>query len=101
MATPPTRPSSLAPSPSGCEELTVSCPIEAGSIADRLTHWCDQDALQQENAVLEALACCREWLHALPSSTQSGDAVPFPAGAVATLVCSVQSQVNHSARCGH
>jgi hypothetical protein len=86
----------VAPIP---EERRIDCPIHAGSVVDRLTQWCHQDALQQNASVLEALACCGELLHALPASTRPGDLAQFPAGAVASLVCAVQSQLNQSPRC--
>lgn len=81
------------------EEVPVNCPVYAGSAADRLSDWCAQDVLEQEASVLAALAHIRERLHALPATTRPEQAVAFEAGAVATLVCAVQSQVNQSSSC--
>ena len=85
---------------SDSEEVAVECPVYVGSAADRLADWCAHDVLQQEASVLAALAHVRERLHALPASTSREQVVGFEAGAVATLVCAVQSQMNQSAACG-
>jgi hypothetical protein len=81
------------------EELPIQCPVQEGSVQDRLSRWCDRDSLQQEDAVLEALACCREILHALPDTIAADQTVSFPVGQVATLVCAAQSHFNQSGRC--
>jgi hypothetical protein len=57
------------------------------------------DCLQQEDSVREALALCEEALHALPDAVASGDQALFDVGAVATLVCAVQSGINGSSQC--
>jgi hypothetical protein len=76
-----------------------SFPVESGSVIDRLSRWCALDCLQQEDAVRAALANCEEALHALPDGVGPADQAPFDLGAVATLVCAVQSQINRSSRC--
>ncbi|KEF42998.1 MAG: hypothetical protein ER33_03790 [Cyanobium sp. CACIAM 14] len=75
-----------------------SFPVEAGSVIDRLAHWCAHDCLQQEDSVREALAICEEALHALPDGLGPGEQAPFRVGAVATLVCAVQSQIDRATR---
>ena len=71
-------------------------PVDAGSIADRLSHWCRHDSLEREDSVLEALAHCREVLHGLPESVRPEDPTTFKAGAVAVLVCEVQALLSRA-----
>lgn len=81
------------------QEVQTMCPVYTGSTIDRLAHWCQDDRLQQEESVLKALAHAREVLHVLPESLQPEDTVQVQAGALATLICEVQSHLSQSARC--
>jgi hypothetical protein len=81
------------------QEQQALCPVYAGSAIDRLANWCRDDCLQQEQAVIEALARCREILHNMPRSAEPQTMTPFPVGAVATLICEVQSRLNGTGRC--
>ncbi len=85
--------------PSQAPAPAAPFPVQTGSVIDRLSQWCAHDCLQQEDSVRAALANCEEALHALPDAVGPGDQAPFDVGAVATLVCAVQSQINQSSQC--
>jgi hypothetical protein len=80
-------------------EAVGSSPIQTGSIFDRLARWCERDPLQRENAVLEALAHCRELLHGLPEEAGGGRSVAVPVADLAVLVCAVQTQMCPTSAC--
>ena len=98
MTASPTTCKTVPPVTPDLEDDTLGgiTPVDAGSIADRLSQWCRHDSLQREDSVLEALAHCREVLHALPSSVRPHDPATFEAGAVAVLVCEIQDLLSRS-----
>jgi hypothetical protein len=81
------------------QEKQSQCPVYMGSEIDRLSNWCKEDCLEQEKAVIEALACCREILHSQSKVIAPQHLALFPIGAVATLICEVQSRMNGTGEC--